>query len=75
MVRAQQKISDFIAGGLDYNELSPALKSAVRIHIYFRASALLDLSASERKKAAEQLPEQVRDLVREECKRLLKYRS
>lgn len=74
MVRAQERLEACLRGDLPYNELSPALKSAIRIHIYFRASAMLDLPPHARKEAASQLPEDIKALVRDECKRLSKYR-
>lgn len=75
MGKAQEQISACLAGTLPYSELGRFEKSAIRIHIYFRASALLDLPKDKRKKAGEQLPPDIRDLVRDECKRLLKHRA
>jgi hypothetical protein len=75
MGKAQERIGACLAGTLAYSELSEAEKSAIRIHIYFRASAMLDLPRDKMKQAGEQLPPDIRDLVREECKRLLKHRA
>ena len=75
MAKAQEQLEACLSGRLPYNELSEALKSAIRIHVYFRASAMLDLPVAKRKEAGEQLPEDIRDLVREECKRILRYRA
>ena len=75
MGKAQERIAACLAGGLAYKELSEAEQSAIRIHIYFRASALLDLPREKMKQAGEQLPPDIRALVREECKRLLKHRA
>ena len=74
MAKAQEQLEACLRGELPYAELSEALKSAIRIHIYYRASALLDLPKEKRKQAGEQLPPDIRDLVREECKRLLNHR-
>jgi len=74
MAKAQEQLEACLRGDMAYADLSDALKSAIRIHIYFRASALLDLPAKKRKEAGKQLSEDIRDLVREECKRLLKHR-
>lgn len=75
MAKAQEQLEACLRGDLPYASLSDALRSAIRIHVYFRASALLDLPVAKRKEAGEQLPEDIRDLVREECKRLLRYRG
>lgn len=75
MVKAQERLEACLRGDLPYEGLSDALKSAIRIHVYFRASALLDLPVDRRKEAGEQLPEDMRNLVRDECKRLLKHRK
>lgn len=75
MAKAQEQLEACLAGRLPYSELSEALRSAIRIHVYFRASALLDLPVAKRKEAGGQLPDDIRDLVREECKRLLLYRG
>lgn len=72
---AQQQIEAVLKGAASYNDLSPALKSAISIHVYFLASAILDLPPPERAKAGAELPEDIRALVREECKRLLKHRQ
>ena len=73
MAKAQEQLEACLRGDMAYAELSEALKSAIRIHVYLRASAMLDLPVSERKEAGEQLPPDIRDLVRDECKRLLKH--
>ena len=75
MAKAQEQLEACLRGELPYADLSDALKSAIRIHVYFRASALLDLPKEKRKQAGEQLPPDIRDLVREECKRLIRYRT
>ncbi len=74
MAKAQEQLEACLRGELPYNQLSEALQSAITIHVYFRASALLDLPVDKRKQAGEQLPEDIRNLVRDECKRLLKLR-
>lgn len=75
MAKAQERLEACLDGRVRYDSLSDALKSAIRIHVYFRASALLDLPVDRRKEAGEQLPEDIRNLVRDECKRLLKHRK
>lgn len=75
LAKAQEQLEACLSGRLSYAELSEALKSAIRIHVYFRASAMLDLPVAKRKEAGEQLPDDIRGLVREECKRLLRYRA
>jgi len=75
MAKIQERLEACLAGKLPYSELGRFEQSAIRIHVYFRASALLDLPKDKRKQAGEQLPPDIRDLVREECKRLLKHRD
>jgi len=75
MQSTQQQLEAVLSGAAPYDSLSDALKSAIRIHIYFRARAMLDLPRDKMKQAGEQLPPDIRDLVREECNRLLKYRA
>ena len=75
MAKTQERLEACLRGDLPYDDLSDALKSAIRIHVYFRASALLDLPVAKRKEAGGQLPEDMRNLVRDECKRLLKHRN
>jgi hypothetical protein len=70
----QDRIAACLDGSLPYDALSEFEQSAIRIHVYFRASALLDLPKDKRKQAGEQLPPDIRDLVRDECKRLLEHR-
>lgn len=75
MQSAQQQIEAVLSGTASYYDLPDALKSAIRIHVYFRAYAILDLTPPERAKAGAELPEDIRNLVRDECKRLLKHRQ
>jgi len=74
MDKATTRIKQCLDGDLPYSELTKFEKSALSIHIYFRASAMLDLSREDMAKAGQQLPPDIRDLVRDECKRLLEYR-
>lgn len=75
MAKAQEQLEACLRGELAHSQLSKALKSAIRIHIYFRASAILDLPPGGRAMAGAELPEDIRNLVRDECKRLLKDRN
>lgn len=75
MARASVDIVEVLHGRQPYASLSEACQSALRIHVYLRAKALLELPRERRADAAAQLPEDVRELVREECKRLLKLRQ
>lgn len=75
MAKAQEQLEACLRGELAYSQLSKALKSAIRIHIYFLASAILGLPPTERAKSGSELPEDIRNLVRDECKRLLKHRK
>lgn len=74
-VRAQDQIIDVLHGEQPYADLSGALKSAIRIHVHLKAVQILDLPKSRRAAAGMAVPEDIRDLVREECKRLLKLRN
>lgn len=75
MAKAQEQLEDCLRGDLPYESLSDALKSAIQIHVYFKASAILDLPPPERARAGAELPEDMCNLVRDECKRLLKQRN
>lgn len=75
MAKAQEQLEACLRGDLPYSQLSKALQSSIRIHVYFKASAILDLPTPERSKAGAELPEDIRNLVRDECKRLLKHRN
>ena len=75
LARTEERLKDALNGRLRVAELSDFERSALRIHIYFRASSILDLSKSERKKAGESLPADIRDLVRAECQRIIQYRK
>ena len=75
MARASLDIVDVLHGRQPYASLSEACQSAIRIHIHLRAKALLELPVADRATAGAQLPEDIRPLVREECKRLLKLRQ
>jgi len=73
--KTQKRLKQCLAGNLNYSDLERFERSAISIHIYFRARAMLDLPRDKMKQAGEQLPPDIRDLVREECKRLLKHRA
>ena len=75
LARTEERLKDALNGRLRVSELCEFERSALRIHIYFRASAILDLPKSERKKAGESLPADIRDLVRTECQRIIQYRK
>lgn len=75
VAKTEERLKDALLGSLPISELLPFERSALRIHIYFRASEILDMSQAGRKRAGESLPDDIRDLVREECKRLLQYRG
>jgi len=74
MASPNQNIASALAGTLPLSSLSPAERSAIRLPIYLRATAMLELPRSEMVQAAESLPVQIRDMVREECKRLMLIR-
>lgn len=73
VAETEERLKDALLGNIPIDELLPFERSALRIHIYFRASEILDMSQSDMKRAGESLPDDIRDLVREECKRLLRY--
>lgn len=75
MAKIQERLEACLAGNLSYSELGKFERSALQIHIYFRASALLDLPKDKRKQTGGQLPPDIRDLVRAECKRLVRLRK
>ena len=75
MAKIQERLKDALSGKLPIAELLPFERSALRIHIYFRASEILDMSQANRKKAGDSLPPEIRDLVRAECLRLIECRK
>jgi hypothetical protein len=75
LARTEERLKDALNGRLRVSELCDFEYSALRIHIYSRASAILDLPKPERKKAGESLPADIRDLVRAECQRIIQYRK
>lgn len=75
MTKTQQRLSECLSGSLPVEDLQPFERSALQIHIYFRSRAIMDLPPSERKAAGMAVPENIRALVRNECKRLLELRS
>jgi hypothetical protein len=75
LARTEERLKDALSGRLRVSELCDFERSALRIHIYFRASELLDMPRNEMKKAGESLPEDIRDLVRAECQRIIQYRK
>ena len=72
--RASERISRFMDGSMKLSELTDAERSALRLPIYQAAVRLLEMPRSRVKASAESLPEEVRDLVREEYKRLYRVR-
>lgn len=57
------------------HDLDDHTREALDIYVFFRASSLCDLPPDRIKAAIDAMPEAVRDMVREECKRLLKHRQ
>lgn len=75
-MRAQQQLEAVLSGAASYEDLSPALKSAISIHIYFRAAAIIDMTSHARQREAiDAEPESIRELVRKECRRLHNARN
>lgn len=72
--RASERIMRFLDGSMKLSELTDAERSALRLPIYQAAVRLLEMPRWRVKEAAELLPEEVRDLVREEYKRLYMMR-
>lgn len=75
MTKTQQRLSECLSGALPVEDLKPFERSALQIHIYFKARAIMDLPPSQRKAAGMAVPENIRGLVRDECKRLLELHS
>lgn len=74
LARSQELMRSVLDGTFSYADAPDHIKSALRIYVYFRAAALLDLPPAKRKYEAAKYAPEIRDLVREECKRLLEYR-
>lgn len=75
MARTEERLKQCLDGELPPEDLQPFERSALQIHIYFKARAIMDLPSSERKAAGMAVPENIRGLVRDECKRLLELHS
>lgn len=75
-MRASELMEQFMAGEVSHDDLSPAMQSAVRLHIYNKAAQILALpSGKEMTQALDRLPEEVRELVRAEGKRIIELRK
>jgi len=70
-----KRIQPLLTGAVTLSELDNHTRQALAIYVHFKASALLDLPKNQMKAEGEKLPECVKGLVREECKRLLKHRA
>lgn len=68
-------IKDVTAGTAHPDDLEPWQRAGLSMQVYRDACRILDLPGSQRKAAGEALPEAYRDLVREECQRLISYRN
>ena len=70
-----ERLRPLLTGAVTLSELDNHTRQALAIYIHFKASALIDLPKDQMKAEGEKLPECVKGLVREECKRLLKHRA
>ena len=69
------RIKPLLQGAVSFAQLPQHTQEAARIFIHFRASAIVDSGNPEKIKAEiEAMPEPVRELVRQECRRLYKER-
>lgn len=69
-----KRIKPLLTGAVSLSDLDDHTRQALDIYVLFRSSALLDLPKDQMKAEGEKLPECVKELVRTECKRLLKLR-
>lgn len=67
-------ISDVITGKASVVDLHPWQRAGLSMAVYRLSCEILAMPISERKKAGGSLPAEVRDLVRDECRRLAEYR-
>ena len=67
-------ISDVITGKASVVALQSWQRAGLSMAVYRLSCEILAMPISERKKAGESLPAEVRDLVRVECRRLAEYR-
>ena len=74
-VSLTERLKPLLSGAISLDDLDHHTRQALAIYVHFRASALLDLPKDQMKAEGEKLPECVKGLVRDECKRLLKTRS
>lgn len=71
----KQRIQPALNGSVPLSSLNKHTKEALSIFVYFRASAIVDSGDPARIKAEiDSVPEVVRGMVRDECRRLYKAR-
>jgi len=68
-------ISDVITGKASPADLQPWQRAGLSMAVYRLSCEILAMPISERKKAGESLPADIRDLVRAECQRIIQYRK
>ena len=74
LARSHELMKAVLDGQTSYKDAPEYVQSALSIYVYFRASALLDMPPQKRRREADKYAPEIRDLVRQECKRLLEYR-
>ena len=74
-MKATEKISAVLTGKMDYQDLSEAEQSAIRLPIYHIAVEILSLPRQRRASAIDQQPATIQDLLKAEIIRLHKLRK
>ena len=74
-MKATEKISGVLTGKMDYQDLSEAEQSAIRLPIYYIAVEILSLPRQRRASAIDQQPATIQGLLKAEIIRLHKLRK
>lgn len=75
MQSLSKQLQPLLSGAVSFDQLPEHVQEATKIFIYFRASAIVDSGDPEQiKREIESIPDTVRDLVRNECRRIYKRR-
>lgn len=75
MQSLSKQLQPLLSGAVSFDQLPQHTQEAAKVFIHFRSSAIVDSGNPEQIKAEiEAMPEPVRELVRQECRRLYRAR-
>jgi hypothetical protein len=73
-LKPSDELTAALTGQLPVSELSDGVLNRLKLPVYFIACSLLLMTRNDMIKAAEELPDDIKQLAREECRRLLEIR-